>query len=70
MARAAVEFEVYRQDSLIVGGGSWRWRARAKNGRIVADGGEGYSSKSAAVKAVERLILQIATDQVRILEPS
>lgn len=24
--------------------GEWRWRLRAKNGRIVADSGEGYKS--------------------------
>lgn len=33
----------------------WYWRLRASNGKIVADGSEGYSSKSAAQKAVRRI---------------
>jgi uncharacterized protein YegP (UPF0339 family) len=34
--------------------GEWRWRWRARNGRIMADSGEGYSSKRKAMKAVVR----------------
>lgn len=33
----------------------WYWRLRAANGKIVADGSEGYSSKSAAKAAVRRV---------------
>ncbi|SDZ97979.1 Uncharacterized conserved protein YegP, UPF0339 family [Haloplanus vescus] len=33
----------------------WRWRARHQNGEIVADGGEGYASKSGAREAITRL---------------
>jgi uncharacterized protein YegP (UPF0339 family) len=33
----------------------WRWRLKAANGRIIADGGEAYSSRSGAVRAVARL---------------
>ena len=29
--------------------GEWRWRMKAGNGRIVANGGEGFSSKSACM---------------------
>lgn len=36
-------------------GGEWRWRMIASNGRIVADSGEGYSSKSAARRAIENV---------------
>ena len=44
-------FEVYRgKDKL------WYWRFRAKNGRITADGGEGYKRPSGAQKAVDRLV--------------
>lgn len=35
--------------------GEWRWRLIAKNGRIVADSGEGYSSKQKVKIAVKRL---------------
>lgn len=38
--------EVYRDS-----GGQWRWRARAKNGRIIADGSEGYASRRNALRA-------------------
>lgn len=41
--------EVYRDRQ-----GTWRWRCVAPNGRIVADSGEGYSRKGAAVHAAHR----------------
>lgn len=31
------------------GNGEWRWQVKARNGRIVADSAEGYTSKSNAV---------------------
>ena len=40
--------EVY-QDAV----GDWRWRAKAGNGEIVADSGEGYVSRSHAVAMAE-----------------
>jgi len=43
-------FEVY-QDAA----DEWRWRMVAANGRIVADSGEGYSSKGSARRAVENV---------------
>ncbi len=33
----------------------YRWRLRHRNGNIIADSGEGYSSKSGAEKAIDRL---------------
>lgn len=41
-------FEVYPS------GDAWRWRLRAPNGEIVAQG-EGYTRKSQAHRAVERI---------------
>lgn len=35
--------------------GEYRWRMVASNGRIVADSGEGYSSKSGARSAIENV---------------
>lgn len=32
--------------------GEWRWRLKASNGRIIADGAEGYSEKRHAYRAV------------------
>lgn len=36
--------EVYRDV-----GGDWRWRARGRNGRIVADSAEGYTRRARAL---------------------
>jgi uncharacterized protein YegP (UPF0339 family) len=44
------EFEVYEDNA-----GKYRWRLRHQNGNIIADGGEGYASKSEAEDAVERV---------------
>jgi len=41
-------FEVYRD-----GRAEWRWRLLARNGRIIADSAEGYSSKMSALNAVD-----------------
>jgi uncharacterized protein YegP (UPF0339 family) len=43
-------FVVYRADD------GWRWRARARNGRILADSGEAYTRRYDAALALERLI--------------
>ena len=44
------EFEVYEDNR-----GDHRWRLKAANNEIVATSGEGYSSKSSAEEAVERI---------------
>jgi uncharacterized protein YegP (UPF0339 family) len=49
-------FEVYRD-----GRDEWRWRMRHRNGNIVADSAEGYSSRAAAVDGL---------DTVRALAPT
>ena len=49
-------FEVYEDNR-----GEFRWRWRAANGEIVATSGEGYTSKSDANEAVER-ITRVAPD--------
>jgi uncharacterized protein YegP (UPF0339 family) len=36
--------------------GLWRWRLTARNGRIVADGGEGYKRRADLDRALERVI--------------
>lgn len=39
----------------------WRWRAKAANGRVVADGGEGYGrlrdAQIGSVRAAEALVM-------------
>ena len=41
-------FEIYQDAAL-----QYRWRLKAPNGRIVADSGEGYVSRSNARRAAE-----------------
>ncbi|GAA0247096.1 HVO_2922 family protein [Haladaptatus pallidirubidus] len=41
-------FELYRDHA-----DEWRWRLVHRNGNIIADSGEGYSSKQAAKKGIE-----------------
>jgi uncharacterized protein YegP (UPF0339 family) len=43
-------FEVYRD-----GAGQWRWRLVHRNGNILADGGEGYTRRNDAKRAVDRV---------------
>jgi uncharacterized protein YegP (UPF0339 family) len=33
----------------------WRWKLKAVNGEIIADGSEGYATKSNCIKAVRRI---------------
>ncbi len=41
-------FEVYEDSA-----GEWRWRLVAVNGNIIADSGEGYTSKQGATRGIE-----------------
>ena len=42
-----MKFVIYQDKA-----GKWRWRLKAGNGRIVADSGQGYSTKGNAKQAV------------------
>jgi len=55
--------EIYRDNR-----GEWRWRLRAGNGRIIADGGEGYTRKAAALNGMMRVGAVFAHGPVRIEE--
>ncbi|MDX1744720.1 MAG: DUF1508 domain-containing protein [Halobacteriales archaeon] len=52
-------FEVYTDRA-----GEWRWRLVAPNGRILADSGEGYSSRSGARDGIARVQRDGDTDTV------
>lgn len=41
--------------------GAWRWQLQASNGRVIADGSEGYSSKRNAQNGVAALVRIAAT---------
>jgi len=45
---SAGTFELYRDSA-----GEWRWRLRHQNGNIIADSGEGYTSKANAKNGIE-----------------
>ena len=53
VATPTMKFFVYRDRKL-----EWRWRLKARNGRIVADSGEGYKSKTKCVRAVEKMVIE------------
>lgn len=52
-------YEIY-EDSR----GEWRWRLRAANGRVIADGGEGYSRRDSCRRAVSVMIRTAQTPLV------
>jgi len=43
-----MKFHIYKDAS-----GELRWRLKAANGRVIADSGEGYSSKQACKEGIE-----------------
>ncbi len=45
----------------------WFWHAKRK-GRIVADGGEGYSSKSMLLKSLKSFLKSIRNDEFTITD--
>jgi uncharacterized protein YegP (UPF0339 family) len=44
------KFEVYRDRA-----GEWRWRLRDTNGTIIADSGEGYSTRGGAEEGIRNV---------------
>ena len=44
----AAKFELYKDKK-----GEFRWRLRHTNGNIIADSGEGYTTKAAAVNGID-----------------
>lgn len=43
-------FKIYKA------GDGWRWQFKAANGRLIAESGEAYTSRSGATKALRRMI--------------
>lgn len=46
--------------------GQWYIRTKSRNGKIVMDAGEGYSSKSNAIRACLRFLKGFVTGKVKI----
>lgn len=61
-----MKFEIYREQSSThsrrthitthAPAGDWRWRMKAKNGRVVAESGEGYRSLPTMVKSMKHYV--------------
>lgn len=47
--------------------GGWYIRIVARNGKIVADGGEPYASKANAIRAAKRLMGCLITAKIKVV---
>ncbi len=54
-------FELYEDSA-----GEWRWRLVVQNGNIIADSGEGYSSKQGARRGIESVKRNAPVADVRV----
>ncbi|MEF8851607.1 MAG: HVO_2922 family protein [Haloarculaceae archaeon] len=61
---SSARFELYEDR-----GGKWRWRLRHRNGNIVADGGQGYSSRQKARQGLKSVKRNAAGAEVIEQEP-
>ena len=53
------KFQIYKDRK-----GEYRWRLRARNGEIIADSNEGYSSKANCKHGIDRVRQQAASAEV------
>ena len=60
----SMKFEMYQDKA-----GKWRWRLVAKNGRTVADSGEGYNSPGNARRAMKAFRHVVISASVVELKP-
>lgn len=58
-----MKIEIYKDDN-----GEWRWRLKARNGRIVADSGEGYRRKIDVQKILDHINLCMVEGEVEFVE--
>ena len=57
---AVTKFQLYKDRK-----GDYRWRLRARNGEIIADSNEGYSSKASCQHGIDLVKEQAASATVR-----
>ena len=55
-------FEVYEAKD------GWRWALKSKNGRIIADSGQAYSSKRKTIDSVANVIDTVAQSRVDVVD--
>jgi uncharacterized protein YegP (UPF0339 family) len=56
-----MKFEIYRQKNR-----QWRWRLRARNGKIIADSGESYKRVSDCLRGIN--MVRLGTDLMTPIE--
>lgn len=61
MAMKQARFEVYKAKD------GWRWALKAKNGRIIADGGEAFTRKETALASVKLIQESAASATVDVV---
>lgn len=59
-----MKFEVYQSKK----NKKWYWRLKARNGRIIGDGGQGYSSQKVVCNQVDKIREGAAPADVIVLE--
>lgn len=47
--------------------GDWYWKILAKNGNIIANGGEGYKNRNVALKMLNNILTANQTNDVEIV---
>ena len=60
-----MKFEIYKGTD-----GKWRWRLLARNGRILADSGEGYARKAQVTAIVDKVVAAIDSGAYKVIEPA
>ena len=60
---AEPQFRLYKD-----GCGEWRWRLVVSNGNIIADSGEGYSSKQGAKRGIESVKQNVPRARIVVSE--
>lgn len=61
MAMKQARFEVYKAKD------GWRWALKAKNGRIIADSGEAFTTKRGALASVQIIKNQAVSAVVEVV---
>ena len=54
-----MKFEIYKDAK-----GEFRWTLFSRNGKIIADSGEGYKRKGKCRRIIERIILNVGTAKI------
>lgn len=64
-----MRFEVYRARRGLLRRPQWRWRLKAKNGRTVAHGGEGYNNRADCLHAIELIRTEAPYAVIKGMDP-